>query len=291
MIKLGTTTISLTGWLVDPHHPAESRERHLTAIRQITAGYHLAAVELTLDLMALYPQVFDASFYQEVATLQQEMGFTCTAHLPFLWVDLASLNEPIRRASVACLQEAVALCRAVQVQSYVVHLWGSMTTLIAAQMWHPTQRGPILEALMGQAGRSLAELGRLVEPGRLCVENLEDPLFDVALPLVERHGTGICLDVGHLIWQGGDLQRFLEGQGSRVHEVHLHDAAVSVIEGQRQARDHLALGKGQVDYPGLLRALEEMDFQGVVILEVNTRADLEQSLERLRSMPPAPDTA
>jgi hypothetical protein len=68
----------------------------LAAIRQLVEEYGLSAVELTLDLGVVFPQVFGSGFYAAVAELQQELGFTCSVHLPMLWLDLASLNESVR---------------------------------------------------------------------------------------------------------------------------------------------------------------------------------------------------
>ena len=289
MFQLGTTTLPLAGWAADPRRPAESRAGRLAAIRQVVEGYRLQAVELTLDLAAVYPQVFDAEFYAAVADLQQELGFTCTVHLPFLWVDACSLNQTIREASVACLRQAVARTQPLSVRTYVLHLWGFTTTQIAAQLQHPAQRQAILSALMVQAERSLAELCDLVEPRDLCVENLEDSLFELALPVVKRVGASICLDVGHLAWQGGSELDFLARHRDRIREVHLHDAAIAAGGGFPRVRDHLPLGSGTLDYAGLLRGLEEMGYEGAVILELNSKADLEQSLRRVRDLVPGAD--
>jgi len=65
-----------------------------------------------------------------VAALQRELGFACTVHLPFLWVDLTSLNELVRQASVESVRQAVELAQPFQVETYVLHLWGSTTTQI-----------------------------------------------------------------------------------------------------------------------------------------------------------------
>lgn len=281
MLKLGTTTLPLAGWVADPRDPAGSRARRLGAIRQVVEGYGLQAVELTLDLGFIFPQVFDAGFYAAVADLQQELGFVCTVHLPFLWVDLCSLNEPVRKTSVACLQEAAGLTRAVEVYTYTLHLRGFVSMQVAAQLQHPTQRQAILSALMGQAGRSLSELCESIEPRDLCIENLEDELFDLAMPLIEKHGASICFDVGHLVGRGGNEQDFLTQHRERIREVHLHDTTSPSAGAPGPIRDHLALGQGQVDYAGLLRRLEEIGYDGAVILELNNRADLESSLERL----------
>jgi sugar phosphate isomerase/epimerase len=278
MVTFGTTTLPLTGWVADPRHPAESRARRLAAIRQIVKGYGLQAVELTLDLALVFPQVFDASFYTAVAGLQQELGFVCTVHLPFLWVDPSSLNEPLRQTSVACLRRAAELTRMVEVHTYVLHLWGFTTMQIDAQLQHPTERQAILGALMNQAGRSLSELGEIIEPHDLCVENLEDGLFEMARPLIEQHGASICLDVGHLACQSRSELDFLDLHRDRIREIHLHDAISAPAGVPGQIRDHLGLGQGQVDYVGFLFRLEELGYQGPVILELNSQADLESSL-------------
>ena len=283
MIKFGATTLPLAGWVADPQQPEESRERRLAAIRRLVEGYGLPAVELTLDLAAVFPQVFDVGFYTAVAELQQELAFSCTVHLPFLWLDAASLNEPIRQASLTCLRRAVELTRVVEVRTFVLHLWGFTTMQIGAQLQHPAQREVILGAAMAQAGRSLAELCQTLDPRALCVENLEDPLFDLALPLIQQHGTSICLDVGHLAWQGGGELDFLARHGGLIREIHLHDATSLSPGGQRRVRDHLPLGQGQIDYAAFLRELEKTGYDGVVILELNNQTDLEHSLDGVRS--------
>jgi sugar phosphate isomerase/epimerase len=281
MLKLGTTTLPLAGWVADPRDPAGSRARRLAAIRQVIEGYGLQAVELTLDLGLVFPQVFDADFYATVAGLQQELGFVCTVHLPFLWVDLSSLNEPVRQTSVSCLRQAAELTRAVEVHTYVLHLRGFTTLQIVAQLQHPAQRQAILGALIAQAGRSLSELCETIEPRDLCVENLEDALFDLTLPLIEEHGTSICLDVGHLAWQGSSELDFLSQHRDRIREIHLHDAVRPSASASGQIRDHLGLGQGAVDYVAFLHRLEELGYEEAVILELNNQADLESSLERL----------
>ena len=283
MIRFGTTTLPLSGWLANPQEPKESREIRLHAIRQIVERHGLQAVELTLDLHAIYPQIFDAGFYASVADLQQELGFTCTVHLPFLWVEPASLNEGIRQATLRSLRQAIEITRAIDIHTYVVHLWGLATGPIVSQLQDPTQHQVVVGALMAQAGRTLAALCEVIDAADLCVENLEDTLFDLALPFIEQQDASICLDVGHLALQGQSELSFLEQHRERIREIHLHDAVVPMAGRQGRPRDHLALGQGQIDVPALLHRLVELDFDGAVILEVNSQTDLEQSLDHLRS--------
>ena len=281
-MRLGTTTIPLAGWGVDPRRPEEARGRRLAAIHQLVTGYGLSAVELNLDLGVLFPQVFDAPFYEAVAELQQELGFACTVHLPFLWVDPSSVNELVRRASAESVRRAVELTRPLEVLTYVLHLWGFTTIQIARLLADPAQREAVLGGAMVQIERSLEEACAVIDPSDLCIENLEAPPFDAVLPLMERYGAGICLDVGHLAYSGGDPFEFLARHSDRVQEVHLHDFVVTVVGDRSQVQDHLPLGRGQFDYSSFLHRLEEMGFEGAVILEVNSRPDLEESLERVK---------
>ena len=281
-LKFGSTEIPFTGWMVNPRQPEEERERHFQAVRRLVEEPNLQVVELSLDFGLLYPQVMDAAFYRRVAALQRELGFACTIHLPFLWLDLASLNELIRRASVESVRRAVELAQPFQVETYVLHPWGSTTALITRVIADEVVQRNLLTAVLHQADRSLAEICAFVEPRALCVENLEALPFDLMVPLLERHGTGICLDVGHLAWQGGGELAFLERHGEWVREIHLHDAVLPSPEQGKQARDHLPLGQGELDYGALLRKLDEIGFDGCVIIENNSEADLRESLKKLR---------
>jgi sugar phosphate isomerase/epimerase len=282
-MRFGTTTIPLAGWLADPRQPDSSRTQRLAVVRKLIEGYGLSAVELTADLCIVYPQVFDASYYAAVADLQQELGFACTVHLPFMWVDLASLNEPVRQASLSSVRRAMTLTKVLEVETYVLHLWGLTATQIETALENPGQREAILSALIAQAERSLAGVCELLDPPDLCVENLEDALFARMLPRLERFGTSICLDVGHLAWQGGGEVEFLAQHGDRVREVHLHDAIVSPVGGHPPVRDHLPLSQGRIDYLSFLCKLVEIGFDGAVILENTSQADLEKSLEAVQA--------
>ena len=130
-MKIGSTTIPFAGWAADPRYPEEARNFRLETIRELVEKQHLAAIELSLDLGIVFPQIFDRAFYARVGALQEELGFTCTVHLPFLWIDPASLNEPIRQSSEDCLRQGIELTGDIQVGSYVLHLWGNTTVQIA----------------------------------------------------------------------------------------------------------------------------------------------------------------
>jgi sugar phosphate isomerase/epimerase len=282
-LKFATTTIATNGWMIDMSDPQASRNSRLAGIERLGRVYRLPAVEMTLDLALLYPQVFDADFYHRVADLQQQQGFACSVHLPFLWLDLASLNESIRKASVESILKTLELIRPVEVQACVLHLWGGVTQLIGSVTENSQQMQAVYAVLARQAQRSLEEIVEHYDAHKLCVETLERPDFSFALPIIEYLDASICLDVGHLAWQGGGELAFLEKHWPRIRVIHLHDVSIREQAGQKRILDHLPLGKGQLDYKAFLERLEQKGFDGIVVLELNHRPDLEASLEKVRS--------
>ena len=280
-MKFGTTTVPIAGWIVNPRDPEGMREKRLEAVGRIIDGYGLEVVELSLDLGMIYSKIFDKDFYQSVADLQKQLDFTCTVHLPFMWLDLASINEPIRQASVESIRQAVELVKPLFVDVYVLHLWGNTTIQISNLMDESLQRQMFLETILAQADMSLQEIKKFINPYNICIETLEAPDFDFALPLIEKHGTSICLDIGHLAWQGGGEVSFLERNAEQIREIHLHDASVEIVGGEKRVVDHMALGKGQIDYRNFMQKLLEFGFDEIVILENNNRIDLERSIARI----------
>jgi sugar phosphate isomerase/epimerase len=282
-LKVGAGVIPLVGWGLKGHGSREAREAHLRAIRRLVEDFQVRAVELNGDFTVLYPDAFGEGYYRDVARLQKELGFVCTMHLPFLWLDGSSLAEPIREATVECLSQVVEATRELSIESYVLHLWGVWTSLLGTIQDMPAEeKQQLVGEILRSAMRTLEQVSSQVPPGQLCVENLERLPFELFLPSVEKQGTKICFDVGHLALQGEDPLEFLDRYWEMIGEVHLHDAVVAGKLGT-VPRDHLPLGRGDVDYGGLMDELEQRGYDGVLILEVNSEADLKESLERVRA--------
>ena len=281
-MKIGAALIPLVGWGLAAEGPDATRRVHLQAIRRLVGEFDLAAVELNGDFTTLFPDVFDGAYYELVAQLQDELGFACTVHLPFLWLDGLSLAEPVREATVECITKVVELTEPVAVESYVLHLWGTWSSLMATVQAMPDgEKRTLLDQMLDRAALTLEQIGQLVTARKLCVENIERFPWRTILPLVEERGMRMCLDVGHLTVEGGDPLEFLADHRELTGEIHLHDAFPGGASGAG-ARDHLALGRGRVDYAGLLDKLVDEGYDGVLILEVNTEADLRESVERVR---------
>lgn len=203
---------------------------------------------------SLLPQSLDVSVLRDLA---EEHGLGYTVHLP---TDLAlgAASKAERQEGIAEILRLMAELAPLAPQSFDLHL----------------VREPDLPdaAWLDNLATSLEELsGALGEEKRLvAVENIEYP-FGLVAPVVTEYGFGVCLDLGHLVHYGHDLE---EGWASLPQVRHLH------YHGVRDGRDHQALHDAE-QARMLGRRLMEAGYDGVVTLEMYSLEKLEASLTLL----------
>ncbi len=123
-------------------------------------------------------------------------------------------------------------------------------------------------------------------------------LFDMTDPSV----LGLCLDTGHWTFgAGGDPVAAVREFRDRVWHVHFKDADPAIIAASRAEElsgpasvgrgVFCELGKGSVDFPGMLAALEDIGYQGWIVVEQdvlpgmgNPRESARRNREYLRSI-------
>ncbi len=106
------------------------------------------------------------------------------------------------------------------------------------------------------------------EGPRLVLENmLPHLLFGNArdllwiLAALREPGVGICLDTGHA-HLGADLPRMVRLFAGNLRMLHVHD-------NRGHGDDHLPPGLGEIDWPRLLRRLDDAGFHGGLVLELD----------------------
>jgi inosose dehydratase len=78
--------------------------------------------------------------------------------------------------------------------------------------------------------------------------------------------VGLALDTGHFHLAGGDVVRAVRTYGSRLNYFHFKDAVRPF--GRPDFFPNLRdLGKGEVDFPGVMRALKELGYRGWINVE------------------------
>ncbi len=101
-----------------------------------------------------------------------------------------------------------------------------------------------------------------------------------ALKAINDHPAfGFNFDPSHLQWQGIDPVKFIEEFGDRIYHTHMKDCAVlldgttSILGGHLQfgelgrGWDFRSLGRGDVDFEAIVRALNKVGYQGPLSVE------------------------
>lgn len=128
------------------------------------------------------------------------------------------------------------------------------------------------------------ELGLKVVFHHHCAGYVETP--DEVRQLLKRADpnlVGLCLDTGHWHYAGGDAVACIQEFGERVRYLHLKDCDPGIRQLARDERmDYFAavaagvfceLGKGEVDFPGVIEAMEQLGYNGWAVVEQDVLTD------------------
>jgi len=116
-------------------------------------------------------------------------------------------------------------------------------------------------------------------------EDKSYPAPQDALKLIKDRDRrlGLCMDVGHAVRAGADPVKTVAECGDRLMDLHVKDLRSA------DSDDQVEVGKGIVDYPGLIRALHQRGFAGHLALEYEINEDhpetgIRESLAYLRGV-------
>lgn len=114
-------------------------------------------------------------------------------------------------------------------------------------------------------------------------------LFDVLLAKTDPNYVGIELDLLWAFFPGQDPAKLLEKHGSRIKLIHLKDLRKGVkgdASGKIPVENDVALGTGQLDLPGILRAANKAGVEHYYIEDESPSIDVQvpQSIAYLKSL-------
>ena len=111
-----------------------------------------------------------------------------------------------------------------------------------------------------------------------CAGYVETPAeVDRLLSLTDPDVLGLCLDTGHYRFGGGEPVAAFEHYADRIWHVHFKDCHRAIADRSRaEGWDYFAsvrngvfceLGKGEVDFPAVLAALQQQGYDGWIVVE------------------------
>ena len=117
-----------------------------------------------------------------------------------------------------------------------------------------------LEPVLDYAAEREVTIGFEPEPGML-IDTMEK--FDELQQRVAAPNFRLTLDIGHLHCQGETpIADFIRTYGKKIVNIHLEDMKAGIHE-------HLPFGQGEIDFPPIFKALQEINYQGCVNVELS----------------------
>ena len=196
---------------------------------------------------------------RELANLAKEFNLAYNVHLP---TDVSiSSRDP--------QQQSLAVKTIIRVAERVAPL--SPTTLTLHVPYNETSRDKNdVRSWQERAIKNLAKILANGTPSRLIsIENLDYP-FEFLDPIISELDLTICLDCGHLILHGDDIEKFFNTHSAKTAIIHLYGVAKNHFHG---ALDQLP----EKLMAPIMRLLAQ--FNGIVSMEVFSYTDLDASLK------------
>lgn len=188
-----------------------------------------------------------------------------SVHSPFMDVNIAALQEKSRINSIEQIKESINLANEINAEAVVVH--PGLASFLANKYY--------LDTVYEYANASIKELGDYGKDLGVLVTIENMPTFDGMLykdindlhELLVSLDMYMTLDVGHANHVGYAPDEMIFDS---IKHVHMHDNF-----GDDDA--HLAFGEGSIDLKGIINRLEEKNYDGIYIIEVNDEDSIKKS--------------
>lgn len=243
-----------------------------------TFDYARRAIEAGLDGFEVVswksyftPEVYE-TYLANIMRIKEELNVGFSVHAPITDLHLGSLNRRIREVTMEEMRYSIQLAREIGAEVVTMHPAPGILAMPPGKWSKEEYHLPRTSGNFARQEqflvRAVQELADYAPDLLICLENLVFPhelyrspeeMQDL-LHKVNRSNVGITLDVGHATVAGQKPAEFIHLLADDIFHVHLHD-------NHGVADEHLPLGQGSIDYIGVLQALKNMDYQGIVNFE------------------------
>lgn len=205
----------------------------------------------------------------DIETLEK-YNFKYSIHAPFVDINIASLNEAIRKTSLNEIKNTIEMANKLDSDIVVVHP-GTVPFL---------GRG-MEDKIYEIANSSIKELGDYGNDLGVCVAIENMPSFEGMMyqnmnklnQTLEDYDMYMTLDIGHAYHSGHSPD---EMYFDRIKHIHAHD-------NNGDDDSHYALGEGSINLKQIISTFESKNYDGIYIIEVNDKESVKNSLDYLKN--------
>jgi len=244
----------------------------LPAALRLLAELGYESVAITIDHHALNP--YAAGYETQLRDTQQllaEFGLRSVIetgarflldprqkHHPTL-LSTKSAGRPLR---IEFLRHAIDL--AASLGSDCVSLWSGVLERGVPRGEGMDRLCESLPRVLDYANRRGMPIGFEPEPGMLIatMDSVAELVDSVDANGTDATQLGLTLDIGHLHCLGEPIVESIHRWSNRLVNVHIEDMRAGVHE-------HLMFGDGEINFPPVTQALQEVDYQGGVHVELS----------------------
>jgi sugar phosphate isomerase/epimerase len=256
--KLGTTSF------IYPDHIIPNVEK---------LGAHFDEIELLVFESQPENVLPSRKDVQRLLYLSQQLELTYNIHLP-CDISLTCDSSVKRQKAADTLLKVIDLFKPISPTTHTLHLEmppnikEDIKGSIKKNIENPQQ----LKSWQENTRKGLELFLKDLDPGIISIETLDYP-FSLIEPLVDEFSLSVCIDAGHQIKYGYDLEKTFETQKHRTSIIHLHGVDFSTPD----KKDHTSLDKLPQKYIRQIQTILQ-NFTGVVSLEVFNLENLNRSI-------------
>ncbi len=248
-------------------------QEDFSIVKEIAPQYPIRYIEIRGEQPFFSPQDIteeNLSFFQNVI---KETGLQVTLHSTFYDINLATLNEYLRKATMECYRKYIDLGHTVGAEIMVLHAGHIHRDITSIPELKRTARNNLLEnitALANYAQDKGVKIGLENSPPNknpLMVSDWENHIK--ILDELSHSNVGAVLDFAHAFLHNLDLSQYLDNIYDYLIEIHIHNN-----DGKQDF--HAAVNQGVIDYESIFRG-RQLDVP--VIMEIRNFQEAMQSLE------------
>ncbi len=197
--------------------------------------------------------------WEELGALSEKYGVDIWSyHMPFYPIDASAADEEVRKKNVEIFLELGKRAAEAGVKKFVFHPSGEPVPLDVEGRRHR----------MEQAKKSFSELAEIFDSfgGQVLIEDLPRSCLghnsrEIAEILSVDDRIGVIFDTNHLLEQ--DNIDFVREVGDKIVSTHFSD--YDFIDER-----HYLPGEGRIDWPALMKALDEASYKGPILYEIGS---------------------